>query len=389
MTLDSHSFFENNLLNFLRAVPSVLEIELLRHGIDFAVRTAAGERILIEAKGSNVPLSSLNKLARYLAAKREQGDRFLLVTPESPSTKQLLVFETLFAEIGIQSHWIGVQDLPATLNTPSPGDFREPSVLAQLQIASLVKSMERYGAAPVGPSPDAVTTTTGAIVSLSRQFSHGTIQAISAKSLPIEESLLIAQRVPEVTVVITDIVNFSTLVAASRPEDLREAMTRYYRLARDAVFENGGMLDKFIGDAVLAVFGYPVPGASDAISAIRFAKQIIEIGKEVLPEWLDELNHNIGTGTRVGIATGDIWPINIGATEIEVALLGDTINLAARLEQNCATNELLLDNRTKRKAGREDDSFIDALSLREVSIEPGAAKGQNQPLRAWATGTDD
>jgi adenylate cyclase len=387
--IGSHSLFESTLLNFLGAAPSVTEVELLRSGLDFAVRTASGERVLIEAKGSNVSQQSLNRLGAYLSTARERGDRFLLVTPEPPTDAQRRRFEGQFDGIGIACQWIGIQELPAALGAPSPGDFREPKVLADLQLASLVKSIERYGDAPVGHSPDEPTVGSSApLLSLSRQFSHSVIQSVTAHPHSLEETLRIAQRVPEVTVVLTDIVNFATLVAASRPEDLREAMSRYYRLARNAVFENGGMLDKFIGDAVLAVFGYPIPGQSDTVSAVRFAKQLIDIGREVLPEWLDELNHSIDTGTRVGIATGDIWPINIGTSEVEIALLGDTINLAARLEKNCQPNELLIDNRTKRKAGREDASFVDALALKAVVIEPGAAKGQNHPLRAWATGAD-
>jgi class 3 adenylate cyclase len=166
-------------------------------------------------------------------------------------------------------------------------------------------------------------------------------------------------------------------------------MGRYYRLAREAVFRNEGMLDKFIGDAVLAVFGYPLRGPADSKNAILFAQELVDIGKSVLSEWSGGLNAIVESGTRVGIATGEIWPINIGDSDLEVALLGDTINLAARLEKNCARNGYLMDNRTKRKAAAEDSGFVDGLNLVRGEVAPGEAKGQQHPIRTWCPAVAD
>jgi class 3 adenylate cyclase len=160
-------------------------------------------------------------------------------------------------------------------------------------------------------------------------------------------------------------------------------MRLYYEKARQAVFENGGMLDKFIGDAVLAVFGYPESTPSAPCNAIRFASALISIGREILESWQAEINALIQTGTRVGIASGDIWPINIGQREIEITLLGDTINLAARLEKNCAVDKFLIDNRTHTASQRADAIFIDNLNLRQIEIPVTAAKGQAFPIKAW------
>jgi len=82
------------------------------------------------------------------------------------------------------------------------------------------------------------------------------------------------------------------------------------------------MLDKFIGDAVLAVFGYPLPSQEAPCQAIRFAHALTAIGRSVMNDWQAELNAVIETGTRIGIATGDIWPINIGGASYRGHALG-------------------------------------------------------------------
>jgi len=160
-------------------------------------------------------------------------------------------------------------------------------------------------------------------------------------------------------------------------------MARYYRRVREAVFANEGMLDKFIGDAVLAVFGYPNPSPSAALKALKFAQDLIRIGHDILTDWRAELNAIIETGTRVGVANGNIWPLNIGQTEVEISLLGDTINLAARLEKACNVNGILLDNRTRTKAGAVDASYIESLTLAERQLPPSDAKGQQFNILAW------
>ncbi|HKY45770.1 MAG TPA: hypothetical protein VJM50_21950 [Pyrinomonadaceae bacterium] len=95
-----------------------------------------------------------------------------------------------------------------------------------------------------------------------------------------------------------------------------------------------------------------------------------------MSDWHSELNAIIETGTRVGVAYGDIWPLNIGQTGIEISLLGDTINRAARLEKACEVNGILLDNRTRTKAGKIDATYIQSLRLVKRELTPSHAKGQ-------------
>jgi class 3 adenylate cyclase len=135
--------------------------------------------------------------------------------------------------------------------------------------------------------------------------------------------------------------------------------------------------------AVLAVFGYPSESPDAACRAIRFGQALVAIGNDVLGGWVGELNAKIETGTRVALATGHIWPINIGARAVEIALFGDTINLAARLEKNCTVDRLLLDHRTNNAAAKADPKFVSSLGLEQIEVPVENAKGQAYPVKAW------
>lgn len=379
------SLVELVVSNFLRTSLPNSDVSALRSGPDFEVVTGTGRtRTLIEVRGTVRDHGQMDRLARLVRKAAQPGDRFILVTPSPPDEPQAAAFAEVMGDQPFDATWVPIQQLPDVLGVPSPGDLLSPETMARLQTASLVSSVERYSAAPIGPGSTAVSDAVGnELVSMTRQFGYDALASIAKDNRPLEDVLRVGQRVDQVTIVLSDVVNFSTLVTASNSDELREFMGRYYRLAREAVFKHGGMLDKFIGDAVLAVFGYPVPGALDAVSAVRFAKELTLIGQEVLGAWQEELNAPVGTGTRIGIATGELWPINIGSSQVEITLLGDTINLAARLEKNCEPDNLLMDNRTKQKVTREDAAFVGGLGLTQIMVQPGEAKGQLMAIRAW------
>jgi adenylate cyclase len=350
----ANSLLESIISNYL-SVAVTGGVKRLQRGPDFEIRQSDGERLLIEVKATAPDAARIEKL-RELVKSSGPAAEFVLVTPQPPTEEQKQQFDSVFRDVRITSTWIGVNELPALLGVAPAGDLLSPVTAVRLQTDALIGNVARYARAPVGPGDAAEFKKEVApeLLPLTRQFSYATVSRIAGESQPLETVLRIAQRTENVTVVFSDIVNFSSMVTASRPEDLRESMARYYRLARDVVFSHGGMLDKFIGDAVLAVFGYPFPGLNDASNAMHFASDLITIGKEVVASWQEDLNAVIPSGTRVGIASGDLWPVNIGVSGIEVSLLGDTINLAARLEKNCQPDHFLLDNRTHTKAVKEN-----------------------------------
>jgi adenylate cyclase len=318
---------------------------------------------------------------------KRQIVELVLVTPTSPDQNGLAKLSSSFANLPIKVLWLGVNDLPKYLGLSSPGDLTLPATLQHLQLQQLVGNLQKYRGAPIGPGPvpkpdDLPASLPQNFVPLTRQFSLSALSGLK-QDQPLEQQLRLGEQIDNVTIVLSDIKNFSSLVAASRPSELTESMADYYFFAKECVFRHGGMLDKFIGDAVLAVFGYPHSVPDSSVKALRFAIELIGTGATVLSQWTSQLNAVVESGTRVGVATGDIWPLNIGAGALEITLLGDTINLAARLEKNASPNCLLMDNRTRVKAARADAAFIDGLSLTNVEVLPADAKGQQFAVRAW------
>jgi class 3 adenylate cyclase len=391
---------ESVISNYLTTAARDWLVERNSRNFDFLVEPAADKLIAIEVFARVPSPQKLQIVKRYLSAHATSISELLLVTPERPSSAELDRANGVLAELPVPFRWVGVNDLPDALGLPRlDDDLLSARSMARLQTEALLKNVVAYRLAPIGPGGtervsdylqslgggDAAASPSISAneIALSRQLSFGTLSVLGSQAGTLESKLRFGERIDNATIVLSDLKSFSSLVCASRPDDLNEMMARYYQRARNAVFKHGGMLDKFIGDAVLAVFGYPSPTPQAPTNSLRFALELIDIGADILGAWQSELNALIETGTRVGIATGDIWPMNIGQREVEISLLGDTINLAARLEKNCSVNGVLMDNRTRTKARAVDATFVDSLSLTEDQLQPSDAKGQQHPLRVW------
>jgi class 3 adenylate cyclase/tetratricopeptide (TPR) repeat protein len=142
-----------------------------------------------------------------------------------------------------------------------------------------------------------------------------------------------------VTVIFCDLVGSTALSTRLDPESLRALMLRYFALMRGCLEHHGGVVEKYIGDAVMAVFGVPVIHEDDALRAVRAAVQM----RAALDGFNREVGQDLGVNltVRIGVNTGPVvaaaYP---GAAEVIVS--GETVNLAARLEQHAAPGEILL-----------------------------------------------
>jgi class 3 adenylate cyclase/tetratricopeptide (TPR) repeat protein len=151
------------------------------------------------------------------------------------------------------------------------------------------------------------------------------------------------------------------------PEVLRRVLSRYYDAARGVVEQHGGVVEKFVGDAVMAVFGVPVLHEDDALRAVRAAAAL----RERTGNLNDELEREYGARLtlRIGVNTGEV----ITGTEERLAV-GDAVNVAARLEQSAGSDEILL--------GSETFGLVRAAVIADP-VEPLVVKGKSEPLRAW------
>jgi class 3 adenylate cyclase len=169
-----------------------------------------------------------------------------------------------------------------------------------------------------------------------------------------------------VTVLFCDVTGSTALGERLDPEPLRALLGRYFERMRAIAERHGGSVEKFIGDAVMAVFGVPAVHEDDALRAVRAAVEM----RNALPE--------IGVEARIGVATGEV----VVGTE-QVLATGDVVNLAARLEQAAAPDEILISAATYRLVrevveGEVVDGFsvrgkaepVDAYRLRAVVGEP-------------------
>jgi class 3 adenylate cyclase/tetratricopeptide (TPR) repeat protein len=170
-----------------------------------------------------------------------------------------------------------------------------------------------------------------------------------------------------VTVLFCDLVGFTTLSEHRDPEDVRELLSRYFDLARAIVDRYGGMVEKFIGDAVMAVWGVPTANEDDAERAVRAALELVaaveKLGDEAaLP----------GLAARAGVLSGDA-AVTLGATG-QGMVAGDLVNTASRL-QSAADAGSVLAGETTYLASRDAIAFDEQ---RELFV-----KGKAEPVSAW------
>jgi class 3 adenylate cyclase/tetratricopeptide (TPR) repeat protein len=160
-----------------------------------------------------------------------------------------------------------------------------------------------------------------------------------------------------VTVLFCDITGSTGLGERLDPESLRSLLAAYFERMKAIVERHGGTVEKFIGDAVMAVFGVPVLHEDDALRAMLAAAEM----RDALPE--------LGVEGRIGLATGEI----VTGTEERLAT-GDAVNVAARLEQAAQPGEVLL--------AAETLELVRA-AVEVEAVEPLALKGKSDPVQAY------
>jgi class 3 adenylate cyclase/tetratricopeptide (TPR) repeat protein len=172
-----------------------------------------------------------------------------------------------------------------------------------------------------------------------------------------------------VTVLFTDVSGSTSLGESLDLEALRRVMSRYFDEMRGVIERHGGQVEKFIGDAVVAVFGVPLVREDDALRAVRAAAQM----RERLGTLNEELERDRGVRiqVRTGVNTGEVMT---GGTTEGVLATGDPMNVAARLEQAASPGEILLADSTYRLVK-------DAVAVAEAGALE--LKGKAQPVQAW------
>src|SRR5579864_5319437 len=173
-----------------------------------------------------------------------------------------------------------------------------------------------------------------------------------------------------VTVLFVDLVGFTARAEELDPEDVRAILSPYYRRLREEIESFGGTVEKFIGDAVMAVFGAPVAHGDDPERAVRAALAVRASVAE-----MNNADPKLDLQVRLAVNTGEAI-VSLGAkTERgEGMLAGDVVNTASRLQTSAPTNGILVGEQTFR-------ATRPLVDYREV--EPLQVKGKSEPVRAW------
>jgi len=187
------------------------------------------------------------------------------------------------------------------------------------------------------------------------------VPATSAEQAPAPTPAAVAER-RLVTVLFADLVGFTTLSESRDAEEVREFLSRYFDTARSVIDRYGGRVEKFIGDAVMALWGAPVAQEDDAERGVRAALELLSAVTGLSPD----------IRVRAGVLTGEA-AVTLGA-EGEGMVAGDLVNSASRVQSAAEPGTVLVGEATRR-ASEAAIAYEDA-GLHEL-------KGKSEPLQLW------
>ena len=172
----------------------------------------------------------------------------------------------------------------------------------------------------------------------------------------------------ELTVIFTDVRGFTALTEATDPQVMRELLDEHLTSMSDVVLARDGMVDKFIGDAVMAVFGAPVRNPDHAKHALDCAEALLVKQDELNEQWTSKGRPPFAVG--IGVNTGKATAGSVGGAKLEYTVVGDAVNVAQRLNSLAAGGEIVASEATAVAAG-----------IAGADVETHNVKGREQPVR--------
>ena len=174
-----------------------------------------------------------------------------------------------------------------------------------------------------------------------------------------------------VTVLFADIRGFTRISEELSAEEVSVILNEYFTAIEPVISKYNGVINKFIGDAVMAIFGEPIQDENHAKNAVLCANEMLRTVDILRDKWLFEGKPNIEIG--IGINTGEAFVGNIGSEKrLEYTVIGDTVNLASRIEgyNKVYKTNLLISNSTYQYVG----DIADVIKISEVSIRGKSKK---------------
>ncbi|MDX6436103.1 MAG: hypothetical protein QOK34_937, partial [Gaiellaceae bacterium] len=188
------------------------------------------------------------------------------------------------------------------------------------------------------------------------------------ESLPAQHGLAEERKV--VTVLFADLVGFTARAERLDPEDVRAILTPYFARVREQIEAFGGTVEKFIGDAVMAVFGAPLARGDDPERAVRAALAMCAAVHD-----LNKSDSDLDLKVRIAVNTGEaLVSLTASVAQGEGVVAGDVVNTASRLQEAAPVNGIIVGEETYRAT---------RSVIRYEEAEPVVAKGKQEPVRVW------
>ncbi|HBV88206.1 MAG TPA: adenylate/guanylate cyclase domain-containing protein [Desulfosporosinus sp.] len=197
-------------------------------------------------------------------------------------------------------------------------------------------------------------------------FGRYVSKAVVQEILSTKEEIKVGGVRKDITLVFVDIRGFTPLSEKMEPEDVIKILNEYLDLCSRAVFAQEGTIDKFIGDGVMSIFGAPIEQENHPERAIRAALQMQSEAGRLAERLLEQYGRSVSFG--IGINSGPAVVGNIGSQErLDYTAIGDTVNLAARLESNAKPGQILISKETYERVKER---------FRVTALDPIKVKGK-------------
>ena len=175
------------------------------------------------------------------------------------------------------------------------------------------------------------------------------------------------------TIVFTDVRGFTRMSEKMEPQAIVELLNEYFTEMTDLIFENGGTLDKYMGDGIMALFGAPITRVDDVARAVKTTMEMQRALARLNRQW--EARGQPVMRAGMGVNTGPVTAGNIGSSKrMDYTVIGDAVNLASRLCANAAGGQILISESTFQALG---------LALPARRLEPIRVKGKEAPVEIY------
>lgn len=176
---------------------------------------------------------------------------------------------------------------------------------------------------------------------ITNTFKHYVAPEIVNELLKNRDALELGGKMTDIACLFVDIRGFTPMSELLTPPEVVAILNKYLDLTSSCIMKNGGTLDKFVGDATMAIFNAPLPQGDYIYQAVKTAMDMVEGSKALSEELLEQYGRTVSFG--IGVHCGQAVVGNIGAEiRMDYTAIGDTVNTAARLESNAPGGQILI-----------------------------------------------